>query len=125
MTGRKVLLVDDEPLYCDMLRTFFGAKGYSVVEAYDCDQALAVYEQERPDVVLLDVRMAGKDGLETLRGLKALDPEASVVMVSAIPEEELVEQAKADGVHHYVAKPVDLEYLLSLLTNSGLLDASE
>ena len=46
-------------------------------------------------------------------------------MVSAVHEEELVEQAKAEGARHYVAKPVDLEYLLSLLTNNGLLDASE
>ncbi len=75
--------------------------------------------------MLLDIRMPVKDGLETLRDLKALDPEASVVMVSAIHEEELVEQAKAEGAHHYVAKPVDLEYLLSLLTRSGLLGAVE
>jgi len=71
-------------------------KGYNVLEAHDCDQALAVYKQEGPDLVLLDMRMSGKGGLETLRDLQAFDPEARVIVVSAVQEEELDRQAVAE-----------------------------
>ncbi|MFQ5893067.1 MAG: response regulator, partial [Nitrospinota bacterium] len=66
----KVLVVDDEPDFCEVLGVFLEAKGYSVLKAYDCDRALALYKQERPGVVLLDLRMPGKDGIETLRELR-------------------------------------------------------
>ncbi|MDV2504709.1 MAG: response regulator, partial [bacterium] len=80
----KILVVDDEEFFCRELRRFLEGKGYNVLEAYSGDEALEVYRQERPDVVLLDIRMPGKDGLETLKELKELDPEASVIMVTAV-----------------------------------------
>ncbi len=90
------MVVDDEPDFCEALVGFLEDKGYSVLEAHDGDQALAVYRQERPDLVLLDMRMPGKDGLETLRDLRAFDPEARVIVVSAAQEEELDRQAVAE-----------------------------
>ena len=63
MTEKKVLVVDDEPLFCEMVSKFLVGKGYSVVEAYGGEQALTIYSADRPDVVVLDVRIPGKDGL--------------------------------------------------------------
>ncbi|MDV2495919.1 MAG: response regulator [bacterium] len=127
----KILVVDDEPDFCEALGDFLGAKGYSVLEAHDGDQALEVYRQERPDVVLLDIRMPGKDGLETLRELRAFDPEAKVIMITAVPEEELDEQSTAeveDGTLDYITKPFDphsLERTLSILKRMELLSGDE
>ena len=74
--------------------------------------------------MLLDIRMPGKDGLETLRELKALDPEASIIMVTAVHVEDIAKQAMAGGAFDYITKPIDPDYLeLSLMTKLGLLGA--
>ncbi len=121
-----ILVVDDELLFCDVMRRFLEKKGYRVLVAHDGYEALAVYEQERPDVMLLDMNMPGKDGLETLRDLKALDPEAVVFMVTAAAEEHLSTQARAEGALEYITKPIRFDYLeAALLTTIGLHDADE
>ncbi|MDA2917792.1 response regulator, partial [Nitrospinae bacterium AH_259_B05_G02_I21] len=86
---------------CKALRKFLEDKDYEVVEAYDGDQAVALYGQERPDVVLLDVRMPGKDGLETFREIRGFDPEASVIMVTAVHDSEVALQAMEEGAFEY------------------------
>ncbi len=117
----KILVVDDEITVCKELRKFLEMRGCSVSEAYNGNQALAAYVQERPDLVLLDVRMPGKDGLETLEELKALDPEASVIMVTAVHEEDIAKQAMNDGAFDYITKPIDTDYLeLVLMTKLAL-----
>ena len=113
----KILVVDDEIAVCKQLRKFLEHSGYRVV---------AAYKQESPDIVLLDIRMPGKDGLQTLKELKTLDPEASVIMVTAVNEEDLALQAMAEGAFDYITKPINPEYLeLVLKTKIGLLGNDE
>ncbi|MFQ5875400.1 MAG: response regulator transcription factor [Dehalococcoidia bacterium] len=131
MMLRKVLVVDDEPDFCEALGDYLETKGYSVLKAYDGDQALDLYQQERPEVVLLDVRMPGKDGIETLRELRVFDPEARVIMVTAVQEEALDRQAATEvdeGTLDYITKPFgneSLERTLSILVRMGLLGGDE
>lgn len=118
----KIMVVDDELSVCQVLCKFLVEKGYNVVEAHNGDQALAVYRSERPKVVLLDIRMPGKDGLETLRELMVIDPEASVIMVTAVYEEKDALQAMANGAFDYVTKPIDHNYLeMALMTKLALI----
>ena len=118
----KILVVDDEQAVCKELRKFLKGKGYSVLEAYSGDEAIEVYKRESPDVVLLDIRMPGKDGIETLHELKALDPDVSVIMVTAVYEEELAKQAMVEGAFDYITKPIDPDYLdMALMTKLVLL----
>lgn len=126
MTEKKVLVVDDEPLFCEMVSKFLVGKGYSVVEAYGGEQALTIYSENRPDVVVLDVRMPGKDGLETLQELRASDPEASVIMVTAVLDDEVVGQTMADGALDYITKPLNLHSLeLAIKMRLGLVVSEE
>lgn len=119
----KILVVDDEPSVCRMICKFLVRRGYRVVEAHNGDQALAIYLRDRPNLVLLDIRMPGKDGLETLREIKAIDPEASVIMVTAVGNEELALQVTEKGVFEYITKPVDPDYLeMVLLTKLALVE---
>jgi len=119
---KKVLVVDDEHLFCEMVRRFLEGRGYSVAEAHDGDQALVVYNQARPDVVLLDVRMPGKDGLQVLRELKLIDPAASVIMLTAVQDQELAQRAKAKGAVKYITKPIDMDCLdTTIATAMGLI----
>ncbi len=121
----KILVVDDEPDFCEALRDFLAEKGFAVMEANSCDEALAAYKQERPDVVLLDVLMPGKDGRETFKELKAFDPEVNVIMITALHEEDLALEAMADGAFDYITKPFNPYYLeMALMTKIGLIEGN-
>ncbi len=121
----KILVVDDEPDFCEALREFLAEKGFSVMEANSCEEALEAYSQERPDVVLLDVIMPGKDGRETLQELKAFDPEVNVIMITALHEEDLALEAMADGAFDYITKPFNPDYLeMALMTKIGLIEGN-
>ncbi len=122
----KILVVDYEQAVCKELLLFLEEKGYSVVEAYSGDEAVAKYTLERPDVVLLDILMPGKDGIVTLRELKAIDPDASVIMVTAVHEEDIAKQAMAEGAFDYITKPVNREYLeMALMTKLALIEKDD
>ncbi|MDE2180369.1 MAG: response regulator [candidate division NC10 bacterium] len=107
----RVLVVDDEPVAVELLREFLLAKGYEVITAGDGEEALRKVKEERPHLILLDVRMPKMDGLEVLRQVKAIDQEVSVIMVTGTNEEEIGRQAMALGAFDYITKPVDLPYL--------------
>lgn len=109
--SRKILIVDDELSFCETLREFLMRKGYQVSVATNGDRALAIYGDERQNVVLMDINMPGKNGIETLKELKVLDPEATVIMITAVHEENIVEQAMAEGALDYVTKPINLHSL--------------
>lgn len=121
MMVKKVLIVDDEPDFCDALRDFLRSKGFEVAIALSGEEALPAYMQEKPDVVLLDIQMPGMDGLETLRELKVLDQGANAIMVTAIQDDEFVKRDMVEGALDYITKPVDHDYLvLALMTKTGL-----
>lgn len=107
----KILIVDDEPSFCKMLRRFLEQRGYEVVQALNGDDAVSIYDKEWPDAVLLDIKMPGKCGLETLGELKAIDPDINVIMLTAVQDEDIVNQAMAEGTFDYITKPVDPNYL--------------
>jgi DNA-binding response OmpR family regulator len=118
----KVLIVDDEPSICRALRQFLENRGFQVLVAHDGFQALEAYSWGRPDVVLLDVLMPKMSGLVVLRELRALDPGANVIMVTAVHEENLARQALSEGAFDYITKPIDPAYLeLALMTKIALL----
>ena len=126
MTAKKILVVDDEPDFCDALRDFLTSKGYEVAVVLNGEEALPAYMQEKPDVVLLDIQMPGKDGLQVLRELKAIDPAARVIMITALMEEEVAKQALVEGAFEYITKPIDPDYLeLALMTSLALSDADK
>lgn len=121
-----VLVVDDELSACREMRKFLEGKGCSVVEAYDGRQALEAYRAVRPDVVLLDMLMPCVSGLVTLREIKAIDPEANVIMVTAVYEESLAKDAMAQGAFDYITKPIDRNYLeMVIMTKVALLGVLE
>ena len=124
--AKKILVVDDEPDFCDALRDFLRSKGFEVAIALSGEEALPAYMQEKPDVVLLDIQMPGMDGLETLREIKALDQGANVIMVTVIEDDEIAKRAMAEGALDYITKPVDYDYLLlALITKIRLLEGGE
>lgn len=108
--ARRALVIDDDPYFCEAFREYLVRKGYQVALAYTGDEGVSLYKESQPDVVFLDVRMPGKNGIETLKELKALDPGAAVIMVSAVEDDDIVQEAKSLGVF-YVNKPINFHYL--------------
>ncbi|MCB7128672.1 MAG: response regulator [Candidatus Brocadiales bacterium] len=121
MMTRKILVIDYDLAFFKMLREFLEDKGYSVTEVHDGEQALEAYDQERPDVVMLAMVMPRMKSLVTLRKLKALDPGASILMVSDVCEEEPARQAMAEGAFDFITKPFIPDYLeLALIAGTAL-----
>jgi len=110
----KVLIVDDEPHIRQMMRLTLEAAGYQVDEAEDGEAGLDQFGDGRGyELVLLDQRMPGLDGLQTLRQIKARAPDACVVMVTAYASIELAVDAMRLGATDFVRKPMTPETLRS------------
>ena len=105
--GKTVLIVDDE----EVIREFFlrVLKGYRTLTAVSGEDALAVIEKEEVDLVLLDIKMPGIDGIETLKRIKAFNSEIGVIMLSAYGTLEKNIEAARLGAYSSIAKPFDLE----------------
>ena len=112
-----ILIVDDEPEVCDFLKEFLEMKGYAVLTALSGADALR-YVQEQPlDLLLLDIKMRGMDGIETLRRIRALNRTLSVIMLTGVNDEEIATQTMREGAQDYLVKPLNLSYLeLIILT---------
>ena len=111
----KVLVVDDEPDFCEALRDFLESKDFQVVAAHDGEEALSAYAKHKPDVVLLDVRMPGRSGLEVLRDMGQQAHDALVIMTTAVDEVATAVEAMKLGAYDYLLKPLDTEHLATAL----------
>lgn len=103
----KVLVIDDSGLARKNLRRMLQAAGHEVVEAQDGMAALEMYFAEKPDVVLLDLVMSGMYGLDVLKKLRDLDPQARVVVVSADIQTPSRDLAREYGAGAFLSKPVE------------------
>lgn len=107
----KLLIVDDESDVREFARSFFKKRGIEVFLASGGQQALDIIAKERPDLVLLDVRMEEMTGVEVLRQLRKADDQTRVIMVTGVEEEETFKEANNLGVLSYIHKPLILEEL--------------
>ena len=109
----KMLLVDDAAfmrMRCSKLLT---EHGFEVAEAENGQEAIAMYQNYRPDLVLMDITMPVMDGITATREIKNIDPEAKVVMVSALGQQTMVIEAIKAGAKDFVVKPFEPEKILA------------
>jgi len=114
----RVLIVDDEPKLCALLKDFLELHGFAAETAASGEAALAKISQQVPNFVLLDIGMDGMDGLVTLKKIKALPTPTTVIMVTGNPESDTVKQAMALGAQDYIQKPFSPEYLEAVLLST-------
>ena len=112
---RRILLVDDSPRVRAVLRAVLGDLASDMAECDDGDQVLASYEAFRPDLVLMDIRMPGMDGIRATALLKKAHPNARVVIVSDHEQDDVKAAARQAGADAYVVK-TNLVVLRELLT---------
>ena len=101
----RVLIIDDEPVLQDVLATLLRREGFQVLQALTAAEGLRQAEDGEVDLVLLDLMLPDKPGLEVLRELKGRDPEVVVVVITAYSSVETAIAAMREGAFHYIAKP--------------------
>lgn len=109
--GKKILLVDDDLVVAGPLIDFLKSKGFEVWHAPNGGRGVQIAQREQPDLVLLDLVMPGMNGLEALKLIKTQRPEAKVVMLSGIYDQDIVRAALETGALSYLSKPISLEKL--------------
>jgi DNA-binding NtrC family response regulator len=114
-TLKKILVVDDEIEACDVLKEFLISKGYEVDTALDGPTAIEKVKAVSPHIVLLDLIMPGMGGTEVLKEIKQIDPKIGVIMVTVVSEHEKAKETIDLGAYDYITKPVDLDYLETVL----------
>src|SRR5207249_4433520 len=107
----RILVVDDEAPVREVLSEYFSSQGYTVDEASNGNDAIGTIRRHRPDVVLLDIRMPGLDGVEVLRRVRTFDDALTIIMVTANEDVGLARETLKLGAFDYVAKPFDYDYL--------------
>ena len=107
----KLLIVDDEVDILEFSRNFFKRRGFDIVVASDGAEALTAVSTEKPDLILLDIRMQKMSGLEVLQTLRQLNNLTKVIMVTGVEDESTMSAAWELGIVGYIHKPLILDEL--------------
>jgi len=118
MPQTKILLVDDEVEFASALAERLELRSYDVKTANNALEALAVIHTHVPDVIILDLKIPGMDGIETLKTIKKIDPTIEVIMLTGHGDVQSVAEGMKSGVFEYIMKPVDIGELTVKIDNA-------
>lgn len=116
--SRRILVVDDEQGIRAALGQLLEYEGYEVKSVSNAADGIAEYQKFRPDLVFMDVKMGGMDGLEALKRLREIDPAATVVMISGHATIRTAVEATQLGAYEILEKPLDTDRILVMLRNA-------
>lgn len=114
----RILIVDDTLFMRTLLKNILFSGGHDIVgEAGDGDEAIAKYKELKPDLVTMDIVMPKVNGIEALKGIREIDPNAKVVMCTAVGQEQMVKLAIKTGAKGYIVKPFQAPKVLEEIKN--------
>ena len=114
---RKILVIDDERDLREVMTEVLETAGYRAFSAANGADGVRLNERENPDVIVLDLRMPGMDGIETLRRIREQDSEVSVVILTANGNSETIREAVGLTVSEYLSKPFENPEFVKLIGN--------
>ncbi|NDY72755.1 response regulator [Desulfobacter hydrogenophilus] len=114
----KILIVDDEKDFVEMFSLRLTRQGEKVSAVYSGQEALDLLEKTKIDVVILDIRMPGMDGIETLKKIKASYPLVEVILLTGHGSTETAVEGMKEGAFDYLMKPADFDDISEKLTNA-------
>jgi DNA-binding NtrC family response regulator len=117
----RVLLVDDEKDFTETLAQRLEVRGFDVQSSFSGDECLKLIQAHEFDVIVLDVLMPGKDGIETLREIKLLKPLAHVIMLTGNATVETAIEGMKLGAYDYLMKPTETKDLVAKINKAGKL----
>jgi two-component system chemotaxis response regulator CheY len=122
--SRTLLVVDDALIIRELIKDAAGSAAWTIAgEATDGRMALKKYAEQKPDAVTLDLVMPEYDGLHALRGIMSADPEAKVLVVSALDQKSVLKEAFKLGAFDFLVKPFDKRVLVKTLESMVPQDA--
>lgn len=107
----KLLIVDDQYGIRILLNEVFQREGYTIFQAANGVQALEIVQKHQPDLVLLDMKIPGMDGIEILKRIKAMNQQIKVIIMTAYGELDMIQETKELGAIMHFAKPFDIDEL--------------
>ncbi|MCE5335791.1 MAG: response regulator [Desulfobacteraceae bacterium] len=119
MARLKVLIIDDEPDFLETLVKRLNRRNVDAVGVQSGEEAMAILGQREFDVAILDVRMPGMDGIETLKAMKRRSPLMEVIMLTGHASVESGVQGMRFGAYDYMIKPADFEELFEKINQAG------
>lgn len=111
----KALVVDDEKIVRDFFRRLLSLLGLDAVDVEDGYKAIEMVKKDKFDIIFLDVRMPGLNGLETYREIHKISPDTLAVMITGYAVEDILEQAKKEGVCSAIHKPFDINQIKEVI----------
>jgi CheY-like chemotaxis protein len=115
----RILVVDDNPDMAETLADILELKGFTVHAAASGAEALEILQDQPVDILLTDVKMPGMNGLELYRETRKLYPRLITIFMTAYSADELIQQGMAEGVKTILDKPLDMNFLVRLLSVYG------
>jgi len=113
-----ILVVDDELSVRDSLTKWFTEDGYKADAAVDANEALKKLKPGLWDIIFLDIKLPGMDGMELQQRIKSIDPNTTIIMITAYASVDTAVKSLKEGAYDYVTKPVDPDYLSHLVANA-------
>ncbi len=120
MLDTKVLLIDDEVELASTLTERLRLRGYDATSVSNSEEAIKIIRTNPPDVILLDFRMPGMDGLETLTIIKQIAPSIEIIMLTGLEDSKSIEESKKYGVQEYIIKPADIYELINKIDQAKI-----
>jgi two-component system chemotaxis response regulator CheY len=112
----RVLIVDDAAFMRMMIKDILEKNGYEVVaEANNGIKAVEMYKKEKPDIVTMDITMPDMDGIEAVKAIREFDPDAKIIMCSAMGQQSMVMDAIRAGAKDFVVKPFQPDRVLEAM----------
>ena len=120
MASKPILIVDDEPIVRESIRDWLKDAGYQVAIAESGEEALKMMETQDFSILVLDVRLPGKTGIQILKEIKALKPQIKSIIITAYPSADLAVEAIKLGAVDYLIKPIAPDELEKLIRETLL-----
>jgi CheY-like chemotaxis protein len=111
----RVFVVDDDQDFAESLALLIEGRGYEVELAFSGEEAIDKFRQQDFDITFMDVKLPGKDGVESFLEIRQFKPSARVVMMTGYSVEQLLEQAVEQGAWGVLNKPLDIERMLNMI----------
>lgn len=108
----RLLILEDDKNTRDKLAATFEKEGYKVLTGADGEEGIKLFSEHKIDILLVDIRMPRKDGLEVLREVRKVSRDCEIIMITGFGDEDTAIQAMREGAINYIRKPIDLERLL-------------